>query len=72
MITVTLQFPTDDLQEILLAGTPRIGDHIRLRSTEPGKSRDLIVEQVTWVEGSGRGKDPDILVSVREYPSRPR
>jgi len=71
VITITLQFPDNgDLQEVLLAGNPRVGDHIRLGGREPGQTRDLIVEQVTWVEGGGRGKDPDVLVSVREYPHR--
>jgi hypothetical protein len=55
-------------QEMLLSGVPRQGDHIRRPNGKPGQNTDLIVEQVTWTEGQGRGIEPETIISVREYP----
>jgi len=63
MITVTLAWPSGERREILLAGVPRIGDHIRLRNG-PG-DQPLAVEMVMWSESPGRGREPGVIVAVR-------
>ena len=73
MITITLQWPNQRTKEVLLASIPAIGDHIELSNGgDPGTLETLIVEMVTYVEGSGRAPDPGVIVSVRPYKSGSR
>jgi hypothetical protein len=61
---VTLVYPNDGgTREVLLLGVPRIGDYIRVANgpEEPL----LIVERVTWTEGTEKPPEPMVLVSVR-------
>jgi hypothetical protein len=67
VIQVLLLYPNGQRQEILLAGIPRVGERIRLDDSKPTSS-SLIVEQVLWVEGTGRTPDPEVILSVRKTP----
>jgi hypothetical protein len=60
---VTLLYPNGNTREILLAGVPRHGDHIRI-SNGP-ETPSLVVELVTWVEGSDTPPEPTVIVAVR-------
>lgn len=70
MITVMLLYPNGQRQDVLLAGVPRTGEHIRLDNGP--SSLSLVVEHVMWVEGHGRSPEPEVIVSVREAASPPR
>jgi len=70
LITVTILHPNGERQEVLLAGVPRVGEHVRLGNGIP--STRLVVEHVLWVEGKGGGKEPDVIVVVRPLPEGPK
>lgn len=63
MITVVLLHPNGQRQEVLLAGVPRTGDHVRLINGVSGPS--LVVEHVLWMEDRGAAPDPSVIVVVR-------
>lgn len=69
MITVTIVHPNGERQEVLLAGVPGVGHHVRLSNGVP--STTLVVEHVLWVEGSGRAAEPDVIVVVRPHVEGP-
>lgn len=69
MITVTIVHPTGERQEVLLAGVPRVGEHVRLGNGIPATR--LVVEHVLWVEGRGREHEPDVIVVVRPHVEGP-
>jgi hypothetical protein len=63
---VLLLYPNGQRQDILLAGIPRVGEHVRLANGPD--TRSLVVEHVLWLEGSGRSPDPEVILSVRKVP----
>lgn len=69
MITVIVSHPNGQRQEVLLAGVPRVGESIRLRSTEVTEP-SLAVDHVLWEEGPN-GRDPTVLVLVRARKNEP-
>jgi hypothetical protein len=61
---VVLVYPDDGgTREVLLAGVPQRGDYIRV-ANGPGGAL-LVVERVTWTEGTGDPPEPTIIVAVR-------
>jgi hypothetical protein len=60
---VTLTFPNNQTKEVLLAGIPRFGEHIRLKNGP--EAPVYVVELVTWVEGIENPPEPIVLVAVR-------
>ena len=64
MITVTLSHPNGQRQEVLLAGVPRKGDHIRLTN---GVSPSLEVLHVLWLQGTISSPEPDVIVVVQPH-----
>lgn len=69
MIVVTLSFPNGQRQDVLLAGVPRLGDHVRLTNGPSGPS--LVVEHVLWMEGVGAPHEPSVIVVVRPHADGP-
>jgi hypothetical protein len=61
---VTLSYPTSRTKEVLLAGIPRKGEHILLENGPDAPT--LVVESVTWVEGTEDPPKPTVIVAVRE------
>lgn len=70
MIAVTLSHPNGQRQEVLLAGVPRVGDHIRLKNGLPVPA--LVVEHVLWMEATGGAVEPGVIVVVRPHPNGPQ
>jgi hypothetical protein len=71
MIQVVLSWPNHVRKEVVLAGVPRIGEHIRLSDAEPDEA-SLAVEYVLWLEGSnGKGNTPTVIVCVRSHVGGP-
>jgi len=70
LITVTIVHPNGERQEALLAGVPRVGEHVRLGNGVPGVT--LVVEHVLWIEGVGRAAEPDVIVVVRPHSEGPK
>ncbi len=71
MIVVVLSFPDGQRQEVLLAGIPRVGDHVHLAAN--GSTRpSLVVEHVLWAEGVARGQEPTVTIGVRVHKEGPR
>ena len=68
MITVTLSFPNRQQREVLLAGIPRVGEHVRLGNGASESS--LLVEQVVYLEARN-GEAPQVLVIVKPYQPGP-
>lgn len=67
MFTITLSYPNENREDVLLAHVPRIGENIRLRN---GAERPwLTVVDVLWVEGT---TPPHIIVSVRPRVDIPK
>jgi len=64
VIEVILLYPGGDRRNALLREVPRIGEHIRL-ADQPAGDPSLEVEDILWIEGSGRTPDPTVIVSVR-------
>ena len=62
MKRLILTFPSGRNQAILLAGVPRVAEHIRLMNGPL-----LVVEHILWMEGEGSAPDPTIVIAVREY-----
>jgi hypothetical protein len=60
---VTLAYPSGQTREVLLAGVPRFGEHIRVKNGPEAPS--LVVELVTWVEGTENPPEPTVIVAVR-------
>ena len=60
MVAITLSYPNENRENVLLADVPRVGENIRLSNgaEEPW----LTVEHVLWVEGTA---PPHVIVSVR-------
>lgn len=65
MKRLILTFPSGRNQAILLAGVPRVAEHIRLMNGPL-----LVVEHILWMEGEGLAPDPTVIVAVREYEVR--
>jgi len=63
---VTLLYPDGQRQTVVLAGTPRRGETIRLKDG----AQLLVVEHVLWMEADN-GVEPVVLVSVRPSPGHP-
>jgi hypothetical protein len=63
MIQIEIVYPNGQRQDVLLAGVPRVGEHIRLRNG-PGQSPSYVVEHVLWIEGA---PEPDVVVAVRPH-----
>lgn len=70
MISVVLSYENGQRQDVLLAGVPRVGEHIRLTGTQPN-APSLVVEQVLWMEAPTRN-EPTVLVVVRPHANGPR
>lgn len=66
MIQLIVLFPNGVRQEVLLAGVPRVGEHIRLKNGPEAVA--LIVEHVLWMEVS---TEPVVIISVRPNPNAP-
>lgn len=66
MITVTLKYPNDVTQDVLLADVPRAGEDIRL--SNGADSVSLLVEHVLHVEGRQGVAPPIVVVTVRPRP----
>ena len=66
MIVVCLVYPNGQRQEVLLAGTPRVGDHVRLANADLGDP-SLIVEQVLWQEALAGKVEPYVIIVVRPH-----
>ncbi len=64
MTLVILLYPDGQRKEVILAGVPRVGETIRLRSP----CAPLVVEHVLWMESGNNGREPVVLVSVRQHP----
>lgn len=60
---VVLAYPDGDQREVLLAGVPRQGEHIR-PTNGPGTTT-LLVVGVLWTEGRESPPEPLVIVSVR-------
>jgi len=70
MINVIISHPNGQRQEVLLAGVPRKGEHVRLsRSEVSGPS--LVVEHILWVEGYGNSREPSVVIAVRPHAEGP-
>ncbi len=69
MIVVVLSHPNGQRQEVLLAGVPRIGDHVRLANGATAPS--LVVEHVLWMEAVQVPPEPQVIVSVRPHAPGP-
>jgi hypothetical protein len=67
--TITLSFPNGSRQDVLLAGVPRKGDHIRLNGN--GAAPSLVVEHILWMEDRGRSPEPTVLIVVRPHVEGP-
>lgn len=63
MKRVTVSYPSGATREILLAGVPRVGDHIRVKNGPDAPP--LVVETVTWIEGDGDAPEPIVIITVR-------
>jgi len=55
-------------REVILSGVPRVNEHIRLSTDELGDP-SLVVDDVLWTEGNGKGVGPEVVVLV--HPHRP-
>jgi hypothetical protein len=66
VLAVLLLYPNGQRQDILLAGIPRVGERVRLANGV--NAPPLVIEQVTWIEGSGRTPEPEVILSVRAAP----
>lgn len=64
MISVVLLYPNGQRHPVLLAGVPRITDHIRLRNGV-GATPSFVVTHVLWMEGEGQSSEPSVIVAVR-------
>jgi hypothetical protein len=71
VIEVILLYPDGDRRDALLREVPRVGEHIRLADADSG-TPSLEVEDILWVEGSGRTPEPTVIVSVRSQRTAPR
>lgn len=60
MIAITLSYPNENRENVLLAEVPRVGENIRL--SNGAEQPWLTVEHVLWVEGTD---PPHVIVSVR-------
>ena len=63
MITVTVSHRNGQRQDVLLAGVPRVGESVRLKSTDPSEP-SLIVEDVLWSERRDSNGEPGVIVFV--------
>jgi hypothetical protein len=64
---VTLAYPGGSRREVLLAGVPRKGEHVRVVSgRDQPDAPVLVVESVTWVEGDEKPPEPIVIVAVRQ------
>lgn len=69
MNTVCLVFPNGNRKEVILSVVPRTGEGIRLRNGHTSDS-SLVVEYVMHETGMD-GKEPVVLVAVRERANEP-
>jgi hypothetical protein len=68
MIEVVISFPGGVRREVVLAGVPRVGEHIRLSDIAP-TDPPLLVEYVLWCEGSnGASSAPMVILVVKPHP----
>jgi hypothetical protein len=70
VIVVTLSYPNGQRREVLLAGVPREGEHIRLSNGADTPS--LVVDQVLWMEREGDQPEPIVLILVHPHRDGPR
>jgi len=70
VIVVCIVHPNGQRQEVLLAGTPRRGDHIRLSEGSPTEP-SLVVEQVLWQEARKGQLEPYVIIVVRPHAVGP-
>jgi hypothetical protein len=61
---IILSYPNGQREEVLLTGVPRVGEHIRLATTDPADP-SLVVEQVLWMEANAAA--PSVIVAVRPH-----
>jgi len=61
---VQLLYRNGQRRDVLLAAVPREGDQIRLDNGASSDEAALVVDRVTWLEGAGRGPDPEGISSV--------
>jgi hypothetical protein len=69
-MSVVLAYPNGRQREVLLAGVPRVGEHIRLADSKVDEP-SLEVDFVLWSEGEGRNPDPTVVVSVHPRKNGP-
>ena len=60
MIAITLSYPNENRENVLLAEVPRVGENIRVSNAADRPW--LVVEHVLWIEGTD---PPHVIVSVR-------
>jgi hypothetical protein len=68
MIQIEIVFSNGHRRKVLLAGVPRVGEHIRFNNG-PGATPSYVVEHVLWLEGT---PEPDVVVAVRQYVDGPK
>ena len=68
MIMVTLSYPNGQRQEVLLAGVPRVGEHVRPHNGPTGVM--YVAKHVLWLEGDAR-REPDVVVEIEPWAEGP-
>lgn len=63
MINVTIAHKNGQREEVLLAGVPRVGESIRLKSCAPS-GPSLVVNGVLWSEHRGPNNEPGVIAFV--------
>jgi hypothetical protein len=71
VIAITLLYPNNVREEVVVAGVPRVGEHIRM-SNASAASATLVVDYVLWIaRGEGGGVAPSVIISVRPSANGP-
>ena len=70
MIKVIISHPNGQQQEVILAGVPRVNDHIRLSDADKAAPA-LVVDFVLWQEGNGGSMEPTVVVVVHPHREAP-